>query len=748
MSPKKNTDEWHKLLNAVALQLYQFKVDAQKELTELRRSGIDPYELLRDSDPSRTTSIFTPEAAKFLFKTDSPTHAQLYATHKLLADDKVHFITDVTRHIDTATFLVRALRDVDLNQQVVKWIRESSTQMQSFIQKSQKLITLSRSLPLQSVPAKIDVDIPEELHFNDSDRVIIDFIIGSITGRRGFMPDDISALMPSIIRQTGMYPAEVIANPDRNAAKLFLTEIGVWQPSESLPALTDAGQIVDAIFEEKPVTETFIDTNADIRHDFGEMPVYTIDDAGAHELDDGISIEGDWLHVHIANPSAFITPDSHVAELARLRMTTMYLPDDVRPMLPINNPDFNVNGFAKDLNEMPTMTFSARLGADGNITEYKVRAGIVRNVKILTYNDVNSAIFPDQESKYAAWWTPTYVRPDYKAMGKQFDTITPEIASQLRAIEDVIQKHRDWRIREGALRMKFPGASLQINPAPVPFPEDKSIPTFIRGQAGIEIRLNQQSSPSRSLIEEMMIIANRVAGLFAKEHNIPVAFRGLLTKIPTDVLERARSLHLSGTKELPESLSREILSTSGGWFLQQSPTPTSHDLLGLSADSGGYVQVTSPMRRYLDILAHWQFAAYLHGREMPFTHDDLSGTGEYSLIQASRRLFRRTFFSRRYNQYFSVHAVSQLLADPAAIGSTHLEFVDGTPVLTGFMMDPEILGTGYHMPRMIGVKELGVVGFLMLEPNERVPGFDEVFPVEILDASDAEGVVRFRKSAR
>ena len=88
------------------------------------------------------------------------------------------------------------------------------------------------------------------------------------------------------------------------------------------------------------------------------------------------------------------------------------------------------------------------------------------------------------------------------------------------------------------------------------------------------------------------------------------------------------------------------------------------------------------------------------------------------------------------------------MADPAAIGSTHLEFVDGTPVLTGFMMDPEILGTGYHMPRMIGVKELGVVGFLMLEPNERVPGFDEVFPVEILDASDAEGVVRFRKSAR
>jgi len=243
----------------------------------------------------------------------------------------------------------------------------------------------------------------------------------------------------------------------------------------------------------------------------------------------------------------------------------------------------------------------------------------------------------------------------------------------------------------------------------------------------------------------MMIIANRVAGLFAKDHAIPVAYRGLSTNIPPPLVEKAHSLHLSGTKDLPSSISREILSTAGGWLLQQSATPTSHELLGISAESGGYVQVTSPMRRYLDILAHWQFAAFLRGDRQPFTHDDLAGTGKDSLLQASRRLFRRAFFSRRYNQFYASQAVSQLFADPGAIGSTHLEFVDGRLRLTGFMIDPEIQGTSYFMPRFIGVKELGVYGFLMLSPDERVPGFEEEFLVRILGVNEADGLVTFAR---
>jgi exoribonuclease II len=760
-TPEGNEQEFNVLLNSLTLSLHHVKTETDTAMRYVRQTYKSVYQLLKHKDPVRTTSVFTPDIAQMLFNTDDPTYAELYATHKLLADDRTHFVPDPTRHVETATFLVRAYRDVLLVTRVGNWVRESSKELEAFLDKSRKLISLSRSLPNVRTPTKLDVPVPSELYFNGNDRYIIEFIVGYVTGRRGFIPTDLLALTPLIMNRTGMYPSDVIPNPDRNAAKLFLTEIGVWQPSESIPSHTDAGVSMQRLYEEQPVTESFGDANSGARHDFGEMPVYTIDDASAHELDDGISIEetdqGTWLHIHIANPSAFIPPQSQIASLARLRQTTLYLPDKVRPMLPIEDENFSAKGFSKDSQLMSTMTFSARLSSDGNIEDYKVRPGLVRNVNVLTYDDVDTAVFPKVKRNSYSWWTSNYIKPDYNAMGKRFDTVTPNIQSHLSAIENIIQKHRDWRTNNGALRMTYHTGSIQVNPKPLEWeatnaeqssktdhaPLRKTVPTFIRGTAGFLLSIGDQKSQSRSLIEEMMIIAGRVAGLFAKQHNLPVVYRGLTTNIPQSLLEECRSLQISGTKILPLTLSRKVLATSGSWFVQQSPSPQSHELLGISAEDGGYVQVTSPMRRYLDILAHWQFEAHLRGSRLPFTLAELMGTGETSILQASRRLHRRTFLSRKFTQFYAAHAVSQLVSNPFEVGSTHLEFVNGNPRLTGFLIDQEIKGTTYLLPRFIGVKELGVTGMLLLRHDDKLLGFDKEFPVEIQEVNEAEGTIVF-----
>lgn len=758
-TPTENAQEFNEILNSLALRLHHVKVETDKAIKNVRHNYKSVYSLLKHQDPTRTTSVFTPEAAKLFFKTDEPTYAELYATHKLLADDTGHFVTDPTRHLETATFLVRANRDVLLVSRVINWLRETSPEVESFLDKCRKLIAISRSLPKTLSPSRLDVQVPPELYFNGNDRHFIEFITGFITGRRGFIPSDQLALTPLLIRRTGMYPPEITPNPDRNAAKLFLTEIGVWQPSESIPSHSDAGVIMSQIYQDQTSSETIEDANAGRRHDFGDMPVYTIDDASAHELDDGISVEetdqGTWLHIHIANPSAFLSPQSHIADLARLRQTSLYLPDKMYPMLPVGDKSFSVKGFSKGSQVMPTMTFSARLSSNGNIADYKLRPGLVRNVKILTYEAVNEAIFPDEEKKRNAWWTSSYSTPDYTKLGKSFDSISPEIKSHLQLIENTVQTHRDWRTNQGALRLNFQGGSIQVNPKPLEWeipsaPQSnkldhaalrKTVPTFVRGNAGIMISFGDQSSRSRRLIEEMMIIAGRVAGLFAQEHNLPVAYRGLTTNIPQSLVEECRSIHLSGIKQLPETLSRQILSTAGGWLLQQSPTPQSHEFLGISAQNSGYVQVTSPMRRYLDILSHWQFEAHLRGSFLPFTFSQLSGTGETSISQASRRLYRRTVLSRRFNQFYAAHAVAQLVADPDGIGSTHLEFVNGKPRLTGYLISKEIRGSTYLIPRMIGIKELGVQGNLVLGPNEKLPEFDKEFEIEIKKVDVVEGQI-------
>ena len=758
-TPAENTEEYHRILSDLAAQLYTLKTGADNALRKVRKGADSIYSLLRHENPNLTTSAFTPDVAKRLFNTDQPAYPQLLAAHQAMSNDETHFATDPTRHVETATFVVRAYRDVLVVSQVANWIRERTVEYKSFLAKACKIISISRSLPNTTSPTKLDVQIDPELYFDNNDNWIIEFISAYATGRRLFIPRDLLALVPHVIKSSGLYPSEIVPNPNRDAAKLFLTEIGVWQPTERLPRQKDAGIIAEQIYRDQTATELLNDTNADIRHDFGDMSVYTIDDVSAHELDDGISIEetgsGIWLHIHIANPSAFIHPRSHIAELARLRQTTLYLPDAAYPMLPINDPNFATRGFSKNHDAMPTMTFSARLGTDGNIAEYKVRPGLVRNIKVLTYDEVDDSVFPDEKGKTDSWWTASYMKPDYHAEGKQFDSITPEIRSHLQMIENTIQTHRDWRKSQGALRLNFRGFSMQINPKPLDWespvttrnansPSWKIPPTFIRGQAGIKFSLNNQSTRSRSLIEEMMIIAGRVAGLFSKTNNLAVPYRGLSMTIPQTLLNEARSAQPQGTKPLPIGISREIMATSGTWTLRQATTPQSHELLGISAEQGGYVQVTSPMRRYLDILTHWQFEAHFHSLPLPFSADILSGRGEESFLQASRRLFRRIFVSRLYTRHYASQAVQQLKADPFSIGSTHLEFRGGQPRLTGWLLDREVIGTGYTVLRTVMVKELGIAGLLKLRPDDRLPEFGVEFPVEILTVIETDASVIFQ----
>ena len=83
----------------------------------------------------------------------------------------------------------------------------------------------------------------------------------------------------------------------------------------------------------------FEDVMYAVRKDWGDMGVFTIDDPDAYEIGDGISIERvadteNWVHVHIANPAAFILEDHWITEIAMRKATAHYLPDKFYGMLP------------------------------------------------------------------------------------------------------------------------------------------------------------------------------------------------------------------------------------------------------------------------------------------------------------------------------------------------------------------------------------------------------------------------------
>lgn len=99
---------------------------------------------------------------------------------------------------------------------------------------------------------------------------------------------------------------------------------------------------------------------------------------------------------------------------------------------------------------------------------------------------------------------------------------------------------------------------------------------------------------SRSMVEEAMILTSTVTARFAVEQGVRLPFS---QQEAAEISERPETL--SGMFALRRLLKRSRVKT----------TPGAHSGLGVPA----YSQVTSPLRRYLDLVAHQQLRSFLKG---------------------------------------------------------------------------------------------------------------------------------------
>jgi exoribonuclease-2 len=133
---------------------------------------------------------------------------------------------------------------------------------------------------------------------------------------------------------------------------------------------------------------------------------------------------------------------------------------------------------------------------------------------------------------------------------------------------------------------------------------------------------------SADMVRECMLLAGEGAGIWAARHSLPVPFVGQETgEAPGEILPG-----LAGSFQLRRCMRPRTLSVH----------PYRHEGLGLET----YVQVTSPLRRYTDLLAHIQIRALLQGsgalKSGPLSADEVSarmGAGEAAtaaVVQAER----------------------------------------------------------------------------------------------------------------
>ncbi|KAJ3326257.1 hypothetical protein HDV06_000133 [Boothiomyces sp. JEL0866] len=642
----------------VTKHLQEFQRYSLQYKTEIESSEQEMY----DAIPG---NIDLNQAAQFMFKVQNPTPAEKLAVNEILMRGNCYQVK-LSNDKSNPLFIKRSPKQLEFIQNCLGSMQardNRNTKLVKFLNKIKPVILASRN---QQVT---------KLQWTDDDLEFINFIVDYLKIGPNQSVVENKIVTVGILKKLGLYSFY----PSQQDAIKLLKETGVFTPHEDLSlyqynpkgylghlehistvgdvvtseADQEAGMLIQSgnyIYEENESKKTnnigleskpnstnekvinYIRGAVECDEPLNSYPrsdpverlrrvysetVYTIDEPTAHELDDGISLEetptGNWLHVHIADPTAYILPGNKLANLAQLRGTSIYLPHVHFPMMPdsLSNELFN-------LGKSPcALTFSAKLGDNGEILDYKITPSALENVKITHYSKVDRVLQDEDESGFS-----------------------PQDITKLKALHELISKHRQSRIRNGALIPDQIDLSIKVDEAPLAISLRNAKTNFdTPGHFQTNtITVNPTSSvrsPSHQLVSESMIIAGRVASKFCQDRNITTAYRhqpnvfdhlnenGHHSLVPMveKILENIRQSIDTGTGIVPLSLYEPLLP-----FMPPAKmilNPLGHFSMGINGEFNGYVKATSPLRRYQDMLVHWQIKSTLLNEKQPFNSDQI-----------------------------------------------------------------------------------------------------------------------------
>ncbi|MGB6297395.1 MAG: ribonuclease R family protein [Rivularia sp. (in: cyanobacteria)] len=348
----------------------------------------------------------------------------------------------------------------------------------------------------------------------------------------------------------------------------LLVDLGWWSPNENLFLRRSSipvqfpTKVTDVAHERLNSPPPDPDRN---RLDLTHLKVYTVDDETTTEIDDGLSWEmlpdnREKLWVHIADPTRWLVPEDELDLDARKRGSTVYLPTGMIPMFPEILATGPMSLVQGEI--CCALSFGIVLDETGGVEDYSIHASLIKPTYRLTYEDVDDILESGVREE-----------PEIAALGKW------------------AKKRKSWRFEQGAISINMPEATIKVK-------DDE-----------VNIDLLDDSR-SRQLVAEMMILTGEVAARYGKTHSIPLPFRGQ----PQPELPSEEELLLLPAGFVRACAMRRCMPKS-----EMSINPLRHAGLGLET----YTQATSPIRRYSDLLTHFQIKAHLRGEVLPFSADEL-----------------------------------------------------------------------------------------------------------------------------
>ncbi|MBN9373348.1 MULTISPECIES: ribonuclease catalytic domain-containing protein [unclassified Hydrogenophaga] len=365
----------------------------------------------------------------------------------------------------------------------------------------------------------------------------------------------------------------ILFKPDKNGPEYkAVVEAARLSHTAPLVLLQQAGAIRSAyqfhwqrfLFEHFPKGTGFPALNAPPVAEalpLAAVAAFSIDDSATTEIDDALSVQGlgsgtVTLGIHIAAPGLAIAPGDPLDELARTRLSTVYMPGHKITMLP----DAVVDAYTLQAGrDCPAVSLYVEIDeatlAVGPSRTALERVPIAHNLR----HDRLDAIVTE------AWLA-----------GEANAQAPAELAGLQPALVFLHRFAREHKAQREIARGK---------------PETFARPDYtfkLEGVQGDEpagdervlIGTRSRGAPLDLMVAEAMILANKTWGLWLAECGVPGIYRSQASLLPGIKVRM-------GTKALP------------------------HAGIGVKA----YTWATSPLRRYVDLVNQWQIVACArHGK--------------------------------------------------------------------------------------------------------------------------------------
>jgi exoribonuclease-2 len=347
---------------------------------------------------------------------------------------------------------------------------------------------------------------------------------------------------------------------DIHEARRILVSLGVWSQDENLDLLRFE---IRVSFSEEHLKESERICRAEAflgeREDLRNLRVWTIDGPMTRDFDDALSLAVEEDRIRLG---------IHIADVAGVIEPDTFLDEEASQRgTSLYLPRHQIPMIPVPLSQE---ALSLKQGCDR--PALSLIAVLDRDGKLLESRFVQSLVRVEKQ------WT-------YDEVNESFDR--EPLLQEMRRLSQLM---RQRRLDQGALVLSLPEIAVEVT-----------------AQGAVVLHKIEQDTPSRGMVAEFMIFYNWLAARFCKEHAIPAIYR--CQEAPAERLSPEEVSYVYYVFKQRRKLSPLSIHTE----------PKPHSSLGVDM----YTTVSSPIRRYYDLLVQRQIKSYLSRGVALYTREEI-----------------------------------------------------------------------------------------------------------------------------